>query len=49
MATKATACDLGSHSAKALVASAGKHGVKVLRFAAVQRLIKGRTSQGMTD
>ena len=37
MATKATACDLGSHSAKALVASAGKHGVKVLRFAAVQR------------
>ncbi|MFN6195421.1 MAG: pilus assembly protein PilM [Planctomycetota bacterium] len=37
MATQATACDLGSHSAKALVASAGKHGVKILRFAAVAR------------
>jgi type IV pilus assembly protein PilM len=37
MAKKATACDLGSHSAKALVAAAGKHGVKILRFAAVPR------------
>ncbi|MBL8756752.1 MAG: pilus assembly protein PilM [Planctomycetes bacterium] len=33
MATKATAVDLGSHSSKVLVAQAGKHGIKVLRFA----------------
>ncbi len=33
MATKATAVDLGSHSSKILVAQAGKHGIKVLRFA----------------
>jgi type IV pilus assembly protein PilM len=33
MAKKATAVDLGSHSSKVLVAEAGKHGIKVLRFA----------------
>ena len=33
MANKATAVDIGSHSAKVLVVQAGKHGVKVLRFA----------------
>ncbi|MFN7590316.1 MAG: pilus assembly protein PilM [Planctomycetota bacterium] len=37
MANKATAVDLGSHSAKILVASVGKHGVKVLRFAGLPR------------
>lgn len=37
MAKKATACDLGSHSAKVLVAAADKHGVKILRFAALPR------------
>lgn len=37
MANKATAVDLGSHSAKVLVAQAGKHGVKVLRFAGLPR------------
>lgn len=37
MAKKAIACDLGSHSAKALVASVDKHGVKILRFAALPR------------
>src|SRR5687768_11470184 len=37
MANKATAVDLGSHSAKILVAQAGKHGVKVLRFAGLPR------------
>lgn len=37
MANKATAVDLGSHSAKILVATAGKHGVKVLRFAGLPR------------
>jgi Tfp pilus assembly PilM family ATPase len=37
MANKATAVDLGSHSAKVLVAQAGKHGVKVLRFAGMPR------------
>lgn len=37
MANKATAVDLGSHSAKMLVATAGKHGVKVLRFAGLPR------------
>lgn len=33
MASKATAVDIGSHSAKILVAQEGKHGVSVLRFA----------------
>ncbi len=37
MANKATAVDLGSHSAKVLVAQATKHGVKVLRFAGLPR------------
>ncbi|MFM1872939.1 MAG: Type pilus biosis protein PilM [Planctomycetota bacterium] len=37
MANKAVAVDLGSHSAKVLVAQVGKHGVKVLRFAALPR------------
>lgn len=37
MANKATAVDLGSHSAKVLVAQVGKHGVKVLRFAGLPR------------
>tara|TARA_R110002072_G_scaffold228234_13_gene385453 strand:+ start:38140 stop:39750 length:1611 start_codon:yes stop_codon:yes gene_type:complete len=33
MASKATAVDIGSHSAKILVAQEGKHGISVLRFA----------------
>ena len=37
MANKATAVDLGSHSAKILVAQTGKHGVKLLRFAGLPR------------
>jgi type IV pilus assembly protein PilM len=37
MANKAVAVDLGSHSAKILSAQVGKHGVKVLRFAALPR------------
>jgi type IV pilus assembly protein PilM len=37
MANKATAVDLGSHSAKIMVAQAGKHGVKLLRFAGLPR------------
>lgn len=37
MANKATAVDLGSHSAKILVAQAGKHGVKIVRFAGLPR------------
>lgn len=37
MANKATAVDLGSHSAKIVVAQVGKHGVKLLRFAALPR------------
>ena len=37
MANKATAVDIGSHSAKVLVVQAGKHGVKVLRFAGLPR------------
>ena len=37
MANRATAVDLGSHSTKILVAQAGKHGVKVLRFAGMPR------------
>jgi type IV pilus assembly protein PilM len=37
MANKATAVDIGSHSAKILVAQASKHGVKVLRFAGLPR------------
>ena len=37
MANKATAVDLGSHSAKVLIAEAGKHGVKVVRFAGLPR------------
>src|SRR5690349_16707399 len=37
MANRATAVDLGSHSAKILVAQAGKHGVKLLRFAGLPR------------
>lgn len=37
MANKATAVDIGSHSAKVLVVQAGKNGVKVLRFAGLPR------------
>ena len=37
MAKKATAVDIGSHSAKILVAQDGKHGVAVLRFAGLPR------------
>jgi type IV pilus assembly protein PilM len=37
MANKATAVDIGSHSAKVLVAQAGKHGVRLLRFAGLPR------------
>jgi type IV pilus assembly protein PilM len=37
MANKATAVDLGSHSAKVLTAQAGKQGVKLLRFAGLPR------------
>jgi type IV pilus assembly protein PilM len=37
MANKATAVDLGSHSTKILVAQAGKHGLKLLRFAGLPR------------
>lgn len=37
MGKKAIAVDLGSHSAKILVAEVGKHGVRVLRFAALLR------------
>ena len=37
MANKATAVDLGSHSAKILAAQASKHGVKLLRFAGLPR------------
>jgi Tfp pilus assembly PilM family ATPase len=37
MANKATAVDLGSHSAKILVAQVGKHGVRLLRFAGLPR------------
>lgn len=37
MANKATAVDIGSHSAKVLVAQAGKNGVSVLRFAGLPR------------
>ncbi|MBL9078615.1 MAG: pilus assembly protein PilM [Planctomycetes bacterium] len=37
MANKATAVDIGSHSAKVLVATTGKHGVRVLRFAGLPR------------
>jgi Tfp pilus assembly PilM family ATPase len=37
MGNKATAVDLGSHSSKILVAQAGKHGVKLLRFAGLPR------------
>lgn len=37
MANRATAVDLGSHSTKILVAQAGKHGVKLLRFAGMPR------------
>ena len=33
MAKRASAVDIGSHSAKVLVAQEGKHGVTVLRFA----------------
>jgi type IV pilus assembly protein PilM len=33
MANKATAVDIGAHSAKVLVAQTGKHGVRILRFA----------------
>ncbi|MEZ6037719.1 MAG: pilus assembly protein PilM [Planctomycetota bacterium] len=33
MAKRATAVDIGSHSAKVLVAQVGKHGVSVVRFA----------------
>jgi type IV pilus assembly protein PilM len=37
MANKAIAVDLGSHSQKVLVAQAGKHGVRILRFAGLPR------------
>ncbi len=37
MANKATAVDIGSHSAKVLVAQASKHGVRLLRFAGLPR------------
>jgi hypothetical protein len=37
MANKATAVDIGTHSAKVLVAQTGKHGVKILRFAGLPR------------
>jgi len=37
MANKSTAVDIGSHSAKVLVAQVGKQGVKVLRFAGLPR------------
>jgi type IV pilus assembly protein PilM len=37
MANRATAVDIGAHSAKVLVAQAGKHGVKLLRFAGLPR------------
>ncbi|MEO6596981.1 MAG: pilus assembly protein PilM [Planctomycetota bacterium] len=37
MANKATAVDIGTHSAKVLTAQATKHGVKVLRFAGLPR------------
>ncbi|MFK7739326.1 MAG: pilus assembly protein PilM [Planctomycetota bacterium] len=37
MASKATAVDIGNHSAKVLVAQDGKHGVSVLRFAGLPR------------
>jgi type IV pilus assembly protein PilM len=42
MANKATAVDLGSHSAKILVAQAGKHGVRLLRFAGLPAGEEGR-------
>ena len=37
MANKSVAVDIGSHSAKVLVAQAGKQGVKILRFAGLPR------------
>ena len=37
MAKRATAVDIGSHSAKVLVAQEGKHGVAVTRFAGLPR------------
>ncbi|HEX5054055.1 MAG TPA: pilus assembly protein PilM [Planctomycetota bacterium] len=37
MANKATAVDIGTHSAKVLTAQASKHGIKVLRFAGLPR------------
>jgi len=37
MAKKAVAVDIGSHSAKILVAEAGKHGIRVVRFAGLPR------------
>lgn len=37
MANKATAVDLGSHSAKVVVAQASKHGIKLVRFAGLPR------------
>lgn len=43
MATKATAVDIGSHSARVLVAQVGKHGVALLRFAGLPRR-EGRIS-----
>lgn len=45
MASKATAVDIGSHSAKVLVAQVGKHGVSVLRFAGLPAA-EGRASLG---
>lgn len=48
MATKATAVDLGSHSSKILIAQAGKHGVKVLRFAGLPRG-EGKDGAGLRD
>ncbi|MCR9246750.1 MAG: pilus assembly protein PilM [bacterium] len=37
MAKKSVAVDIGNHSAKVLVAEAGKHGLKVTRFAGLPR------------
>ncbi|MBM4061273.1 MAG: hypothetical protein FJ265_09310 [Planctomycetes bacterium] len=37
MSKRATAVDLGSHSAKVLVAEAQRHGIRVLRFAGLPR------------
>ena len=46
MAKKAVAVDIGSHSAKVLVAEAGKHGLRVVRFAGLPR---GEGSVSLAD